>query len=55
MAIVYTDGRSRFFYVIDRYRVDNKDWIRYTNSLGEEFTCLVEAFNFRFQPVENES
>jgi hypothetical protein len=55
MAIVYTDNHSRFFYVVDRYQVDQMDWVRYTNSMGEEFTCLEEAFNFRFQPVENES
>ena len=54
MAIVYTDGRSRYFYVIERYQVDQQDWIRYTNSVGEEFTCLQAAFNFRFQPVEQE-
>jgi hypothetical protein len=55
MAIVYTDGYSRFFYVVERYQVDQNNWVRYTNSTGEEFTCLEEAFNFRFQPVENES
>lgn len=55
MAIVYTDGSNRFFYIVERYQVDQTDWIRYTNSMGEEFTCLREAFDFRFQPVENES
>ena len=55
MAIVYTDGYSRFFYVTERYQVDQQDWIRYTNAMGEEFTCLKEAFDCRFQPVENES
>ena len=52
MAIVYTDGRERFFYVVERYTVDQKDWIRYTNTMGEEFTCLVEAFDERFTPTE---
>jgi hypothetical protein len=52
MAIVYTDGYSRFFYVIERYQVDQADWIRYTNTMGEEFTCLEEAFNERFIPQE---
>ena len=52
MAIIYTDGRNRFFYVVEHYQVDQKDWIRYTNSMGEEFTCLVEAFDQRFTPVE---
>ena len=55
MAIIYTDTNSRFFYVIERYTVDQKDWVRYTNSMGEEFTCLKEAFDFRFHPVESES
>ena len=55
MATVYTDGFSKFFYVVERYTVDQQDWIRYTNTVGEEFTCLQAAFDFRFQPVENES
>lgn len=54
MAIIYTDGQNRFFYIVERYTVDQNDWIRYTNSIGEEFTCLVEAFNQRFIPVEQE-
>jgi hypothetical protein len=52
MAIVYTDGHSRFFYVIERYQIDQIDWVRYTNSTGEEFTCRTEAFNQRFIPQE---
>ena len=54
MAIVYTDGHSRFFYVIERYSQDQQDWIRYKNTTGDEFTCLQEAFYFRFQAVEQE-
>lgn len=54
MAIVYTDGHSRYFYVIERYLINQSSWVRYTNSTGEEFTCLEEAFNFRFRPVEQE-
>lgn len=55
MAIVYTDGRSRFFYVVQRYQIDQQDWIRYTNAVGEEFTCLQEAFELRFTAMENGS
>lgn len=55
MAIVYTDGHNRFFYIVERYQVDQTEWIRYTNTMGEEFTCLYEAFLDRFTPVENES
>jgi hypothetical protein len=54
MAIVYTDGHSRFFYVIERYKVGQSDWIRYKNTTGDEFTCLQEAFDFRFQATEQE-
>jgi hypothetical protein len=54
MAIIYTDGHTKFFYVVERYQVDQSDWVRYTNSVGEEFTCLAEAFNFRFRAVEQE-
>ena len=52
MAIVYTDGRSRFFYVVERYQIEQTDWVRYTNSTGEEFTCRKEAFDERFIPME---
>lgn len=55
MAIIYTDGHNKFFYIVERCQVDQNDWIRYTNSMGEEFTCLQAAFDFKFQPVENES
>lgn len=54
MAIVYTDGNSRFFYVVERYTVGQADWIKYKNTTGEEFTCLKEAFEFRFHPLEQE-
>jgi hypothetical protein len=52
MAIVYTDGQSRFFYVIERYTVGHKAWVRYKNTIGDEFTCLQEAFELRFRAVE---
>jgi hypothetical protein len=54
MAIVYTDGYSRFFYVVERYVVGQQDWVRYKNTTGDEFTCLQESFDFRFQAVEQE-
>jgi uncharacterized protein len=54
MAIVYTDGNSRFFYVVERYTVGQQDWIKYKNTTGEEFTCLKEAFDARFTPMEQE-
>ena len=52
MAIIYKDTHGKIFYVKERYEVGQEDWIRYTNHLGEEFTCLLGAFNERFQPVE---
>ena len=54
MAIVYTDGKEKFFYVVERYTVDQTDWIKYKNTTGEEFTCLKEAFDTRFKPTERE-
>ena len=54
MAIIYRDAESRYFYVQERYTVDQNDWIRYTNTMGEEFTCLVEAFEERFIKLEQE-
>jgi len=52
VQIVYMDKDSRIFYVKERYTVDQDDWIKYTNHLGEEFTCRTEAFNERFTPTE---
>lgn len=54
MAIIYTDIQNRLFYVTERYTVDQQDWIRYTNTMGEEFTCLAQAFETRFRPLEQE-
>ena len=52
MAIIYRDSQGKAFYVIERYTVDQTDWIRYTNIIGEEFTCRKEAFDERFTPQE---
>ena len=52
MAIIYKDQHGRFFYVQERYTVDQQDWIRYTSTMGEEFTCLAEAFDERFTKTE---
>lgn len=54
MSIIYTDNNAKIFYVKERYTVGQEDWIKYTNHLGEEFTCLVEAFNARFKEADNE-
>jgi hypothetical protein len=52
MAIVYTDTQGKLFYIVERYQIDQNDWIRYTNTMGEEFTCRKEAFDERFTPME---
>ena len=52
MAIIYKDSTGKVFYVVERYTVDQHDWIRYTNAIGEEFTCRKEAFDERFTPQE---
>lgn len=52
MSIIYKDTYGRIFYVTERYTVDQNDWIRYTNSMGEEFTCRKEAFEQRFTKME---
>jgi hypothetical protein len=54
MGIVYTDRHDKFFYVVERYTVDQDDWIRYTNTMGEEFTCRLDAFNERFALLNNQ-
>ena len=52
MAIIYRDSQGKAFYVVERYTVDQTDWIRYTNTIGEEFTCRKAAFDERFTPQE---
>ena len=52
MTIIYKDAQSKIFYVKERYTVDLDQWIKYTNHLGEEFTCRLAAFEERFKPVE---
>ena len=52
MAIIYKDSTGKVFYILERYTVDQHDWIRYTNAIGEEFTCRKEAFDKRFNPTE---
>ena len=54
MAIIYQDHDSRFFYVVERYTVDQDNWIRYTNTMGEEFTCRQAAFDERFTLLNNQ-
>jgi hypothetical protein len=53
-SIVYTDKNSKIFYVKECYTVGQEDWIKYTNHLGEEFTCRVEAFSERYTALDNE-
>ena len=52
MSIIYKDIHGKFFYIQERYTVDQNDWIRYTNNTGEEFTCLKEAFDERYTKTE---
>ena len=52
MAIIYKGPDSKIFYVVERYSVDQNDWVRYTNTMGEEFTCLKAAFEERFIKME---
>jgi len=52
MAIIYKDFTGKVFYIVERYQIDQADWVRYTNSTGEEFTCRKEAFDERFIPQE---
>lgn len=54
MAIIYKDKDGKIFYVRERYTVEQDDWTRYTNHLGDEFKCRTEAFEVRFSPMEQE-
>lgn len=54
MSIIYRDTNFKIFYVKERVTIDNREWIKYTNHIGEEFSCLIEAFESRFIPSTEE-
>ena len=56
MATRFTSVDGKIFAVEEVKQVDSELWVYYNNSMtGEKYSCLLEAFSQRFQPIVNES
>ena len=56
MATRFTSADGKIFTVEEVKQVDSELWVYYNNTkTGQQYSCLLEAFSQRFQPMENES
>jgi hypothetical protein len=56
MATRFTSPDGKIFTVEEVKQIDSELWVYYNNiKTGDKYSCLLEAFSQRFQPVENES
>lgn len=56
MATRFTSKDGKFFTVEEVKQVDKELWVYYNSvETGNRYSCLLEAFTERFQPMENES
>jgi hypothetical protein len=56
MATRFTSADGKIFTVEEVKQIDSELWVYYNNiKTGDKYSCLLEAFSQRFQPVENES
>jgi hypothetical protein len=56
MATRFTSADGKIFTVEEVMQVDSELWVYYNNAkTGDKYSCLLEAFTQRFQPMENES
>jgi len=56
MATRFSSADGEVFVVEEVKKVDKELWVYYHNSkTGQRYSCLLEAFNQRFQPLLNES
>ena len=56
MATRFTSLDGKIFTVEEVKQIDSELWVYYTNiKTGDKYSCLLEAFSQRFQPMENES
>ena len=56
MATRFKSADGKIFTVEEVKQVDKELWVYYNNiKTGDKYSCLLEAFSQRFQPMENES
>jgi len=56
MATRFTSSDGKIFTVEEVKQVDKELWVYYNNiKTGDKYSCLLEAFSQRFQPMLNES
>lgn len=55
MATRFTSLDGKIFVVEEVKQVDSDLWVYYNNAkTGQQYSCLLEAFSQRFQPLVNE-
>lgn len=53
MATQFTSHDGKIFTVEEVVQVDKQLWVHYNNvKTGDRYSCLLEAFSERFQPLE---
>jgi hypothetical protein len=53
MATQFISADGKIFTVEEVKQVDKQLWVYYNNTkTGEKYSCLLEAFSERFQPLE---
>jgi hypothetical protein len=56
MVTRFSSADGEVFVVEEVKQVDKELWVYYNNSkTGQRYSCLLEAFSQRFQPLLNES
>jgi selenocysteine lyase/cysteine desulfurase len=56
MATRFTSSDNKVFVVEEVRQIDRDLWVYYNNAkTGQKYSCLLDAFTQRFQPLENES
>ena len=56
MATRFSSPDGKVFVVEEVRQVEKDLWVYYHNvATGQEYSCLLDAFSQRFQPIVNES
>ena len=56
MATRFTAPDGKIFVVEEVRQVDREQWVHYHDAkTGRKYSCLLDAFTQRFQPLVNES
>jgi hypothetical protein len=56
MSTRFSSADGKIFIVEEVKQIDQELWVYYNNAkTGQKYSCLLEAFSQRFQPMVNES